>query len=75
MEAADKSLNQIVEESAERLSPKPLTKLKSQNLKNVDIKELYTRESLIQQEIFYYNNQVLPRVVSSLTGQSIDKVK
>eukprot|EP00347_Sterkiella_histriomuscorum_P001070 403373445 len=33
---------------------------------NVNLRDLYARENMIQQEIFYYNNAILPSVVDDL---------
>ena len=41
---------------------------------NVDIRELYAREAQIQQEIFFYNNEILSKVANDICTPNGERV-
>ncbi|CDW72972.1 UNKNOWN [Stylonychia lemnae] len=66
-EIIDKSLNQIdPKDIVENTNTSSLSLHRIRPHFNSDLNDLYARESLIQQEIFYYNNHVLPTFVGTL---------
>ena len=59
----DKSFKQLKEST---LQNPPKKHVNREELDQVGIKELYDRESTIQKSIFYYNNEVLNKVVNKM---------
>lgn len=62
----DKSFKQLKNATIRHQSRETKKIVNREELDKVEMKELYDRENTIQKSIFYYNNEVLNKVVNKM---------
>jgi hypothetical protein len=66
----DKSFRELKKSTTlEVTQPYKKATMNREDLNKVDIKDLYDREDTIQKSIFYYNNEILNKVVDKMVRQ------
>jgi hypothetical protein len=66
----DKSFRELKYQTLEQSVPIK-TKLNRDQLNQIAIKDLYDREDNIQKSIFYYNNEILNRMVKKIVKRPL----